>query len=122
MNGTGTGGIRNNRTSGDHPNYSIVEIGQNTKKSPGDLRRLVVTQTLVKDRQLTLMWKILKVQNNKKKKETESLLIAAQDNAIRTNYVNARIDQTQQNIYWLYGDKDEIINYIIGKCSKFGQK
>ena len=24
------------RTSGDHPNYSIVEIGQNTEKSPGD--------------------------------------------------------------------------------------
>ena len=35
----------NKRTSGDHPNYSIVEIGQNTEKSPGDLRRLAVTQT-----------------------------------------------------------------------------
>ena len=34
----------NERTSGDHPNYSIVEIGQNTEKSPGDLRRLAVTQ------------------------------------------------------------------------------
>ena len=40
--GTGTGGLRNKRISGDHPNYSIVEIGQNTKKSPGDLRRLAV--------------------------------------------------------------------------------
>ena len=28
---------------------SIVEIGQNTKKSPGDLRKPVVTQTTVKD-------------------------------------------------------------------------
>ena len=35
----GVGGFRNNRTNGDHPNYSIVEIGQNTEKSPGDLRR-----------------------------------------------------------------------------------
>ena len=25
------------RTSGDHPNDSTVRIGQNTKKSPGDL-------------------------------------------------------------------------------------
>ena len=25
------------RTTGDHPNYSMAEIGQNTKKSPGDL-------------------------------------------------------------------------------------
>ena len=43
------------KTSGDNPNYSIGEIGQNTKKSPGDLRRLVVTQTPVKDHKLTLM-------------------------------------------------------------------
>ena len=31
------------RTSRDHPNDSIVENCQNTKKSPGDLRRLAVT-------------------------------------------------------------------------------
>ena len=30
--------------SGDHPNDSIIEDGQNTEKSPGDLRRLAVTQ------------------------------------------------------------------------------
>ena len=43
--------------SGNHSNSGIVEIGQNTKKSPGDLTRLAVTQTLVKDHQLTLVWK-----------------------------------------------------------------
>ena len=36
-------------------NYIIVENGQNTDKSPGDLRRLTVTQTPVKDHQLKLM-------------------------------------------------------------------
>ena len=41
--------------SGDPPNYSIIEKGQNTEKSPGKLRRLAVTQTPVKDHQLTLM-------------------------------------------------------------------
>ena len=30
-------GLGNQRTSGDHPNYSIIEISQNTEKSPGDL-------------------------------------------------------------------------------------
>ena len=45
MIGTGTEGLRNKRTSGNHPNYSIIKIGQNTEKSPVDLRRLVVTQT-----------------------------------------------------------------------------
>ena len=34
--------------SSDYPNYSIVEIGQNTEKSPGDLR-FVVTQILMKN-------------------------------------------------------------------------
>ena len=43
-----TGGLRNKRASGDHPNYNIVEIGQNTKKSPRDLRRLV-TQTPIEN-------------------------------------------------------------------------
>ena len=43
---TGTGGLGNKRMSGDHPNNSIVEIGQNTKKNPGDLTSLTVTLTL----------------------------------------------------------------------------
>ena len=42
------------------------------------------------------------------KRETESLLIAAQDSAIRTNHIKARIDKTQQNSkYRLCGDREE---------------
>ena len=32
--------------SGEHPNDSIIEIGQNTEESPGNLRKLAVTQKL----------------------------------------------------------------------------
>ena len=39
----------------DPPNYSIVAINQNTEKSPGDLRRLALIQTPVKDYHLTLV-------------------------------------------------------------------
>ena len=46
--GKGTGRLRNERTGENHPDYSIIKIGQNTEKSPGDLRRLAVTQTSVK--------------------------------------------------------------------------
>ena len=42
MIGKGTGGIGNNSTSGDHLNYDILKINQNTEKSPGDFRRLEV--------------------------------------------------------------------------------
>ena len=45
--GTRTGRLGNLRTIENHPYYSIVEIGQNTEKSPGDLRKLAVTQTPV---------------------------------------------------------------------------
>ena len=51
----GTGGLGNKRTSGDHPNHSIIKIGQNTEKSSGDLRRLAVIQTSVRNHRLTLV-------------------------------------------------------------------
>ena len=47
------------RTSGDYPNDNIIEDGQNTETSLGDLRRHAVTQTPVKDHQLKLMQKTL---------------------------------------------------------------
>ena len=56
----GNGGLGNNRTSGDDPNYYNIENSQNTEKIPGDLRTLAVIQTTVKDHQLTLMRKTLK--------------------------------------------------------------
>ena len=57
------------------------------------------------------------------KRETESPLIAAQDNAVRTNHIKARIDKTQQNSKCkLCGDRDETINHIISEYSKLAQK
>ena len=40
---------------GDYPNNSIIEGGQNSEKGPGDLKRLALTQSPVKDHKLTLM-------------------------------------------------------------------
>ena len=42
--------VDNLKTIRDHPNYNI--IGQNTEKSPGDLKRFAVAQTPVKNHQL----------------------------------------------------------------------
>ena len=52
--GKETGRFENKRIRGDSLNYSIVKIGQNTEKSPVDLRTLAVTQTPVKDHHPTL--------------------------------------------------------------------
>ena len=45
-------------------NYSLLEINQNTELSPGNLRRLAVTQTTEKDHQLNLVWKTCKEENH----------------------------------------------------------
>ena len=69
-------------------------------------------------REKTWTW----LKKRKFKGETESLLIA-QNNAIRTNHIKARIDKTQQNSKCrLCGDRDESSNHIISKCSKLAQK
>ena len=57
------------------------------------------------------------------KRETESLLMAAQNSAIRTNHIKARIDKTQQNSKCrLCSDREETINHIISEFSKLAQK
>ena len=52
MIGAGTWGLRNNRTSGDHPNNGVIKIRQNTENSPGDLWEL--------NKEITLVWKTFK--------------------------------------------------------------
>ena len=67
----------------------------------------------------TWMWP----RNRNFKRETESLLIAAQNNAIKANLIKVRIDKTQQKSRCrLCGDRDEVINHIISECSKLAQK
>ena len=51
----GTGRLGGWKVSGDHPNDSIIGNSQNTERSPGNLRKLTVTQTPVKDHQLKPM-------------------------------------------------------------------
>ena len=57
------------------------------------------------------------------KRKIEFLLTAAQNNAIRTDHIKAKIDKTQQNSKCrLWGDGDEMINHIKSECSKLAQK
>ena len=50
-------GVRNQRMSVHHPKCTIVDVGWNTEKHLGDLRRLTVLQTSVKDHRITLVSK-----------------------------------------------------------------
>ena len=52
------------------------------------------------------------------KREIESLLRTAQNNAIRPNYTKVKIDKTQQNSErGLYGNRDKTIHPIISEQS-----
>ena len=67
---TRTAVFGNNRTVGDCLNYSIIEISQNTEKSPGDFKRLAVTQPSEKSHQLKQLYGHFKrlINNNSTKK------------------------------------------------------
>ena len=85
------------------------------KQLHGCFKRLINNISLQKT------WTWLRKGNFKSK--IESLQIAAQNIAIRTNHIKARIDKTQQNSKCrLCGDRDKTINQIISECSKLAQK
>ena len=52
--------VVNRWTNRDHQDHSMTEIGQNIPKSPQDMMRLAVTQTPMKDHQVSLVRKTLK--------------------------------------------------------------
>ena len=95
-------------------NYNWSEISQSEP-----VTTTTTTTTTTSNNNKTWTW----LRKGNLKRETESLLKAAQDNAIRTNLIKARIDKTQQNSKCrLCGDRDEKINHIISECSKLAQK
>ena len=58
-----------------------------------------------------------------KKRENESILIAVLNNAIRTNYINAKIDNIIDNCKCrLCVDTDVMVNHIISERRKLAQK
>ena len=62
-------------------------------------------------------WALL--QNGDLKRETESLVVAAQNQSIRTNLVKARIDKSQEDsLCRVCGKVDESIDHIVSGCSK----
>ena len=118
--------IENQRKNGYYLEHNIVKISLNNEKRPADLKWLAVTQTLLKDYRLRRRahektWSWLRKGNSRR--EREFFLIAAQNNAVKTHHIKARIDKTQQNSKCrLCGDRDETINHIISECSKLAQK
>ena len=96
----------------------ITAIRNNNKETKmGEKQPYGRFKRLINNISLGETWTWLRKRNLMR--ETESLLIAVQDNAIRTNHIKARIDETQQNSKCRRcGDRDETINHIISEYSK----
>ena len=63
------------------------------------------------------------LQNGDLKRETESLIVPAQNQSIRTNIVKARIDKSQgDSLCRVCRKVDESIDHIVSGCSKLAQK
>ena len=63
------------------------------------------------------------LQNGDLKRETESLVFAAQNQSIRTNLVKAKIDESQKDTPCRLCKKDdESIDHVVSGCSKLAQK
>ena len=106
--------IRND-TDNTMDNRMTITTNKNEKKTQlyGRFKRLINNISHEK----TWTW----LRKGNLERETQSLLIAAQNNAVRTNHI--RIDKTQQDRKCrLYGDRGETINHIISKCCKLAQK
>ena len=57
------------------------------------------------------------------KRETESLIVAAQNQSIRANLVKAKIDKSQRDsLCRVFRKADESIDHIVSGCSKLSLK
>ena len=103
------------RTDTDNANTDWITITRNQKLEGKQFYRRF--KQLIHEKTWT------RLRKGNLKIETESILIAAQNNAIRTKHIKVRIDKTQQNSKCrLCSDRDETITYIISKCLKLVQK
>ena len=110
--------------SGDHPNYSIVEIGQNTEKSPGDLRKLAVTQTLVRNHRLTscqklsrsaiLLLLLIIIISKKKKKKKERICKIVDIAVLADHRIKLDLAREWKKTNKLWNMKVTIIPIVIG--------
>ena len=63
------------------------------------------------------------LQNGDLNRERKSLIVAAENQSIRTNLVKAKFEKTQgDSLCWVCRKVDESIDHIVSGCSKLAQK
>ena len=99
--------------------YQDEEVRRDTWKNK-PLHGQYIRQLAEQGLDPVLSWNWLHQQNLKK--ETEGLVIAAQDQALRTNYIKKKIDKADINpICRLCYKSSETIDHIVSGCEKLAQ-
>ena len=81
--------------------------------------KYVWRQTKEIARKMTWTW----LRRENLKRETESILIAAQNKALNIDYIKVKIDIAPKNSEWRsHSVKDRTVNHIISECVKLAQK
>ena len=93
--------------------------GMQNWKNKDMLGQFVRDTEPVSDKEKSWGW----LRNGDLKRETEGMVLAAQGQALRTNYVKFRIDHSCVSPKcWICGDKDETVWHVIGECSMLAGK
>lgn len=72
----------------------------------------------VSNKEATMQW----IKRGVLKKETEGFIIAAQDQALRTNAIKVKIDKQKGTAMCrLCGEKEETVDHLVSSCSKIAQ-
>ena len=78
----------------------------------------MLTFTLLVLSKLKILWK-----KKNLKVQTEAMICAVQEQALRTNYTKNKIDKTSKNpLCRMCGKRGEIVHHIICECNKLVQR
>ena len=112
-----TGLFKSNESADDHKNRVARERKtkwQGMVMSGQYLRQVQPQQTPMSCNWLT---------RGELKRETEGTILAAQEQALRTNYVKNKIDRSSNNPKCrICKEKDETINHVISECPGLAQR
>ena len=102
---------------------SVLKISKKEKRLEDWEEKVLHAQDLRQTKEVRSDQCCAWLQNGDLKRETESLIVAAQNQSIRTNLVKAKIDKSQgDSLCRLFRKVDESIDHIVSGCSKFAQK
>ncbi|XP_067945076.1 uncharacterized protein [Watersipora subatra] len=100
----------------EYGNHQKTERKQNWHDKPMSEQHLRQTEDQVAKE--TCQW----MKRGFLKRATESLIIAAQDQALRTNYRKAKIEKSTNDLKCILSkQKDKTVSHIVSECSKIAQ-